>query len=179
MIEFITEYWEAIIAIMALITSLGGLFIAYKTFQVQRIHNIKMIKPILHIGQWDYENNIKVDLRNNGLGPAMIDKIYVKNKGGKTKNALYYWLPEKLPNEMNYKEYWTGHENFVVRPDFICKLIEIPIDTGVERQLKEREKIRRKLGKLVIVIEYSDIYGNRMPKYEKDLWLFRRDDNVN
>ncbi len=179
MIEFISKYWEAIVAVLALITSVGGLLVAFKTSRDQQIHNIKMIKPILHVDQWDYENNLKVDLRNNGIGPAVVNKLYVKHKNGKVKNALYYFLPDRLPGNMNYKEYWTGYENFVVKPDTICDLIVIPVDIKSEKQIKEREKLRKKIGKLTVVIEYSDINGNRMPKYERELWVFQRTDNVN
>ncbi len=178
--DFLLKNWEIIIAISALIISIFGGIITYLTFRTQRIHNIKMIKPILQIGQWDYENKTYIELRNDGLGPAMINNIYVKkSKKKKTKTCIYHWLPEKLPGEMNYKNYLTGHENFVIQANKSIALIEIPIDTSNNEQLEYREKIRKIISELKINISYSDLYGNKMTTLEKEFWVFKRKDHIN
>ena len=60
------------IASLALLTSLTSACISFYTFRLQRTHNIKSIKPILHVGQWDYENDLCVTLKNCGAGVAII-----------------------------------------------------------------------------------------------------------
>lgn len=62
--EIIKENWEAIVAVLALITAGWSTIISSRTFKLQREHNIKSVKPILQVGQWDYENMLCVDLRN-------------------------------------------------------------------------------------------------------------------
>ena len=172
-------YWEGIIACLALIVSTMSTIVIYKTFKLQRTHNIKMIKPIIQVSQWDYENNLLIDLRNNGLGPAHVDKVTVFKNELEEKTCVYHWLPQKLPGTMNYKEYWTGYEKFIVPTNTIFKLIEIPVDTEVKKQVKCREEIRSILRQLKIKIEYSDLYGNRMETYLKPFWVFSRSDNEN
>jgi hypothetical protein len=46
------------IASIALIFAAISVFISYKSLRDQRKHNIKSIRPILHVGQWDYENDL-------------------------------------------------------------------------------------------------------------------------
>lgn len=177
--DFITKHWEGIVAILALFTSAISTLIAFYTFRLQRTHNIKSVRPILHIGQWDYENNIYVTLVNLGMGIAVIKKVSVTNKVDDAKNCIYDWLPKKLSGEMNYKEYWTGYKNFVVQPGQVIKLIEIPVDTSKEYQKQEREKIRSILRQLTVTIAYEDLYENEMTLCQMELFHFSRNDNEN
>jgi hypothetical protein len=177
--DFITKNWEGIVALFALLTSAISTIIAFYTFRLQRTHNIKSVRPILHIGQWDYENNIYVTLVNLGVGLAIVKNVCVTNKVDETKNCLYDWLPKKLAGDMNYKEYWTGFKSFVVQPGQVIKLIEIPVDTSKEYQIQEREKIRSILRQLTIKVTYKDIYENEMTMCEMELFHFSRTDNEN
>jgi NADH:ubiquinone oxidoreductase subunit 5 (subunit L)/multisubunit Na+/H+ antiporter MnhA subunit len=179
MMNFFKENWEAIVAILALLTSFVSVIISYHTFKLQRTHNIKSVKPIVHIGQWDYENELIVTLVNLGAGLAMIKKISVRNKVDEFKNSIYDWMPKKLGNDMNYKEYWTGFKNFAVQPGQIIELIKIPIDTSKAEQVGTREKLRAILRQLTVCVTYEDIYEREMPKKEMELHLFSRTDNEN
>ena len=177
--EFVRNYWEGIVAILALITSAGSTYIAYLTFRLQRTHNIKSVTPILQVGQWDYENVICVDLRNSGAGIAIVKRITVTNKTDESKNCIYDWLPSKLPGTMNYEKYWTGYKDFVLLPNQVIELIRIPIDTSNTAQKKKREEIRSILRQLTIHIAYEDIYNNKMEDKNTELHHFSRTDNEN
>jgi hypothetical protein len=177
--EIIKENWEAIVAILALITAGWSTIISSRTFKLQREHNIKSVKPILQVGQWDYENMLCVDLRNSGSGIAVVKTILVQNKTDDTKNCIYDWLPKKLNGNMNYKEYWTGYKNFVIQPSQVIKLIEIPVDTEIETERKQREVIRSILRQLTVKITYEDIYENVMDDKNMELHHFSRTDNEN
>jgi len=177
--KFINENWEGIIATIALLTSVASALISFYTFKLQRIHNIKSVKPILHIGQWDYENRLLVTLKNVGSGMATVKKLTVYNTKGEGKTCIYDWLPNKLPDGMNYKEYWTPFSEFVVQSSEIIKLIEIPIDTIKKGQIETREKLRRILGQLTVEVIYEDIYENKMPIKKLHLSYFLRLDNEN
>ena len=177
--EFITKYWEGIVALLALITAVASTIIAYYTFKLQRTHNINSVKPIIHIGQWDYENRLIVTLKNVGYGIAIVKKLSVLNLKNECKYSINDWLPKTLPGKMNYKEYWTPYTVFVIQGGETINLIEIPIDNTKEKQRQEREKLRHKLGKLTVQVEYEDIYENLMPIKKMQLVHFLRDDNEN
>ena len=176
---FLEDNWEAIVAILALLTSVVSTIISFYTFKLQRTHNIKSVAPIVHVGQSDYENVLFVTIVNLGSGLAMIKKMYVRNKTDQIKNCIYDWLPKKLGNGTNYKEYWTAYKNFVIQPGQTIKLIEIPIDTKKSEQIEVREKIRAILRQLTVCVTYEDIYENEMPKKEMELYHFSRTDNEN
>lgn len=177
--KFIAEYWQGLIAFLALLTAIISSIISFYTFRLQRTHNIYSVKPIIHIGQWDYENNLFVTLVNLGSGLALIKSISVSNKTDEIRNCIYDWLPKKLPNDINYKEYWTGYKDFVVQPSQTIKLVEIPFDLGQMGHIECREKIRAMLRQLTISVVYEDIYGNKMPIHKMELFHFSRTDNEN
>lgn len=177
--DFIKEYWEGLVALLALITSILSTSIAFYTFKLQRTHIIKSIKPILHIGQWDYENSVFVTLKNVGYGIAIVKQMKIYNTKGESKTCIYDWLPKCLPGSMNYKEYWTPYTEFVVQAGETIKLIEIPVDTTKPKQVKTREKLRKILGQLTVEIVYQDVYDNEMPIKKLQLTHFIRTDNEN
>ena len=177
--KLITEHWQGFIAVLALLASSISTIISFYTFRLQRTHNIKSVKPIIQIGQWDYENVLYVTLVNLGAGLALIKSISVLNKTDEIENSIYDWLPKKLPDNINYKEYWTGYKDFVIQPSQIIKLVEIPFDTSKPEQVNCREEIRAILRQLTVKVIYEDIYENEMPKKEMELFHFSRTDNVN
>jgi hypothetical protein len=80
---------------------------------------------------------------------------------------------------LTYKEYWTPDRDFVVQPAEVIYLVKIPIDDGKPEQIEVREMLRAKISKLLVQLEYEDIYENKMPLYKRDLEFFSRKDNVN
>lgn len=178
--NFISKNFSTIIAILALLTSVASVVISIFMFRLQRIHNIKSVKPILHIGQWDYENELCVTIKNSGAGIAIIKKLSVLQKTTmQTRDHIYAWLPNKLEANVNYSKYWTPHTEFVIQPGEIIDLIKIPIDDRKPEQIVVREKLRVILSKLVVQLDYEDIYETRMPFKKMELEHFGRNDNVN
>jgi len=177
--KFITAHWEGVIALLALLTSVVSTIISFYTFRLQRKHDIKSVKPILHIGQWDYENRLFVTLKNVGSGIAVVKKMTIYNAKGESKSCIYDWLPNELPHDMNYKEYWTPYTEFVVQASEIIKLIEIDINISKPAQIEVRERLRRTLGQLTVEVLYHDIYDNIMPTKKMQLSHFLRLDNEN
>jgi hypothetical protein len=177
--DFISKYWQGIIALLALLTSVISVIVSFMTFKLQRTHYTKSVKPIIHIGQWDYENRIFVTMKNCGSGLAIVKQMKVLNKKNESKTCIYDWLPSKLPGTMNYKEYWTPYTEFVVQPSETIKLIELDIDTASKLEKKTREDIRRILGQLTVEVIYRDIYDNEMPIKRAELPHFLRTDNEN
>ncbi len=177
--DIIQSYWETIIAFCALIISLVTASTSILAFNQQRKYYIKSIKPIVQIVPWDYENSLRVDLTNSGLGPAIITSVRVLNLTGEEKSSIYAWLPAQLPGEMNYKEYWIPYKEFIVQPNKSTILIEIPIDKTKPEQIQEREHLRGLLRQLKVHIEYQDMYESMMEPEVADLLHFARTDNEN
>src|SRR5688572_10369164 len=69
-----------VIAIIAVLMSLASAIISYATYRIQRTHNIKSVKPILHIGLWDYESKLAITLKNCGAGIAIVKQYSVYRK---------------------------------------------------------------------------------------------------
>src|SRR5262249_4781364 len=143
--------------------SLASVIISTMTYSIQRTHNMKSVKPILHVGLWDYESKLAITLKNCGSGVAIVTHYSVYRKAdGSTLNNLYVCLPPKLKAGVNYSEYWTPNSDFVVQPSQIIDLIRIPIDVKVPEQIEERQRLRMMISDLVVNIEYLDIYDNKM-----------------
>lgn len=175
--SFIQDYWQGVIAGLALLAALYSTLLAFRTFRLQREHHIKSVKPILQIGQWDYENLLSIDVRNSGTGIAVVKLLTVSNRNNDKKNSIYDWLPSKLADSMHYSEYWTDSKNFVIQPGQIITLLELPVDITSEEQRIQREEIREILKNLTVRIVYEDIYENTMDIKEKALSHFARTDN--
>lgn len=109
----------------------------------------------------------------------MVKRVRVLNETEEERTSIYSWLPSILPGTMNYKEYWTGYKNFVVKPDRRIVLVEIPVDTSKQEERKERQAIRAILRQLTVLIEYEDLYGNAMKPKNMRLFHFGRTDNEN
>lgn len=177
--EFISNYWEGIIATFAMIAASVSSILSYLTFKLQRTHNIKSVKPIFHLAQWDYENNLIVDLRNQGPGVGIVKSIIVYKNKLEMKTCIFEWLPKKLPGEMNYKDYLTAYEDFAIKAGEIVILLELPINLEKNEEVVERENIRSILRQLIVEIVYEDIYGNPMNTLIKKLTLYSRNDHIN
>lgn len=177
--DFIKNYWEAVIAVCAMITSIYATVITFRSFKAQRKHNILSVKPLLHIAQFDYENCIKITISNNGIGPAIIKSIKVQKNEHEVKTSIFHWLPEKLPGKMNYKEYLTAYKDFVIKSGVTGIMLEVPINPKKEEQITTKENIRAVLRNLTVNIKYEDIYQNLMDTYSIKLDLYSRNDHIN
>ena len=166
-----------LISLFALIVSGLALFISYLTYKIQRLHNIKSLRPYIVIHPYDYEDRIKIELKNQGMGVAIIKEISVL-KLDESKPNIFKWLPEKLPDNMNYEDYFIGQPEFAVSPDLSLNLLEISFDKSIAKQIKVRNDIRKILGELSIQIQFTDVYDNNFT-FNKDLTFFNRTDNVN
>ncbi len=82
MIESMPKDYSGItLSVVSLLIAVISLFIALKTLLIQKRHNIKSIRPIIDILVGDYEDDIYVKLRNNGMGPAVIDELLCEYSG--------------------------------------------------------------------------------------------------
>lgn len=176
---FMAHNWEGVVAAFAMFAAVVSTYYAYRTFKVQREHNIKSVRPILHVAQWDYENSLRIELMNRGPGIAMVKSIEVFRDAGDIKTCIFDWLPMQLAEGMNYKEYLTAHKDFSMMPGDVDIMLELPVNHKIPGQRQVREQIRAVLRQLVVRVRYEDIYDNPMPLLEKRLHLYDRTNHEN
>lgn len=80
---------------------------------------------------------------------------------------------------MNYKEYFTRSGDFVLKQAGCVTMLEVPIDTSNEKEVQMRETFRGILRELTVIVDYEDVYENKMPEYKRSLKLYARVDNEN
>jgi hypothetical protein len=61
---------------MALIFSAISVFISYNSLHKQRKYNIRSVRPILHVGQWHYENDQCVTLYRTRIHDISISTTF-------------------------------------------------------------------------------------------------------
>lgn len=174
--NWLTENLEIFIASLALLISFGTGIISFLTFRIQRKHNRKSLKPIIYVALYDYSNCIRIELVNEGVGPANINKIEVKNNEHEIQNSIYECMPT-LPVGLSYDFYLLRHENIPCIQGKKITLLEIKFDLSKDTERKFRDEMRAVLCRLKITIYYKDIYDDEMPAYSRALELYARTDN--
>jgi hypothetical protein len=162
----------AVVALLALLISVLSVFFTWKALKHQRTHNSMSVRPLPYITVGDYENAIYVKIRNNGTGPLIVKSLLVP--GAEDPSApLVTNMPNLLPGVA-----WT---NFVgategrsipVAGEMVLLELSDP-NLGGRFQLS-RDKVRQALGDLSLTLDYTDIYGNKLPRCSRDLKWFHR-----
>jgi hypothetical protein len=94
--KFVTA-WTAIIAVLISFVAASS---AVVNTVMQRSHNRKTVLPIGHFSVGDYENRIFVSLRNDGVGPMIIDGVSVqRDADGKELGAA---LIDLMPDDISW-----------------------------------------------------------------------------
>ncbi len=174
LVNAVAAIGSAALAGVAVILSLISLYVSHAALKHQREHNRLSFLPLVYIVAGDYENQIFVKLRNNGTGPMIIKSIHIVGARDATK-PLVVEMPELHP-----KVSWT---NFVED----CTGRSVPaggdlvlVDLSSESSLSQgqftlsRDKVRLALGKLEIRVEYTDIYGTKLPTANRNFAFFHR-----
>lgn len=154
-----------IVAVLALIVSLCGL-------ASQRRHHVRSVKPLPIVTISDFEDSLKVELENNGLGPLVVKSIRVSH-GKETKPSLHAWMPPLSAGMI-----WTSAIGAIsgrsIAPGGRLSLIELDWNE-VEGEIAYtdfilmRDACRTILRELSISISHTDVYGTRLKAYERQL----------
>ena len=153
-----------------------SIIIAYKTLDNQKKHNMKSVRPIVDILIGDYEEDIHVKLRNQGVGPAIINEIVCEYFGNiavesTTWTSLIDLLGEPAFPSSKVTEYGTFVENINGRT--IAPGGEIVLVSLMDGNLDENHAIRSILKDTRIRVNYQDIYDNSFFA-ERELVFFGR-----
>lgn len=168
------------------IIALLGIFVTYKLGIISDKRNESNIlidqqkqRPLLHIDYLDAEDEINIFMQNKGNGPLLIDKYEVINM---ENNIDLKGLFFALPNENILYNNYTGNLNKIILSknekvdllSFKLSHFKDAKDFNIDSFNHDRESIRNALKKLKIVVNYKDVYDNKMPVYERSLVWFGR-----
>ena len=140
----------------------------YELYQ-QRVHNVKSVKPLAQVDLGDLPTQIYVYVRNNGMGPMIVDKVtFVKNGQHHSNIEDCIDIP---PSSYTY----------VLVSDVVKKLVLPGSHLMVfEKDFEDKadpliEQVRKMLTPITLRVDYKDIYDNKFT-VERDLeWFSRRE----
>jgi hypothetical protein len=165
---------SAVLAAVACIISVISLYVASSTLKHQREHNRLSVRPLANITVGDFEDWLYVKLENNGTGPLLIKVIRVIGATDPSE-PLINCMPELDPKVSwtNFIEESSGRS---MQPGGEIPLIELSSESSSSQAqfALSRDRVREALGKLKVEVEYTDIYGSKLPLALRDLDWFHR-----
>jgi hypothetical protein len=88
---------SAAAAFLALLVSAISVGISVWAVRSERRHNAPSVRPLAEVTVADYDDCLRVKLRNHGTGPMLIAAVTVSN-GKNTHPSLVEWMPQ-LPGD--------------------------------------------------------------------------------
>ncbi len=161
-----------VVAAIACIVSFASLYFSIKALKYQRHHNKLSVTPIPEVTVADYENSIRVKLRNNGSGPIIVKSVSVIN-GKESRASLIEWMPA-LPNNRHWTTFSHSLVNRSLLPGSELILLELTACASETGFAKCREKCRLALSVLIVEVDFTDVYKSAFLKYSKSLDWFGR-----
>jgi hypothetical protein len=160
----------AAMAVLAVIVSFISVILTTWTLYIQRLHDRKSVQPIGHISVGDYENDIFVKIRNDGIGPMIISRVSVKHSKGAAKNALIHFMPD----DISWNTFVDDVTGRAISPAGHITLLQLQEGLNDAAFIVSKRKVRQALSELVIECEYTNIYGEKMPLATRKLSWFGR-----
>jgi hypothetical protein len=161
-------------AIAALFVSSLSIVLAVGNFVMQRRHNRKSVQPIGHISVGDYENQIFVRLRNDGVGPMVVKNVVVRNReNGETKESIIDFMPT-LPGDYQWTTFIREMRGRAISANDYLTLILLEGGVQDRRFVSSRQIVRKLVSILSIEVTYENIYGELMEPASRNLDWFAR-----
>lgn len=154
------------LAILTILISVLALLLTWGQWHLQRVHNVKSVKPLGQIDLWDRQNLIYVYVRNNGLGPLIIDRLTFRE--GDTR---YSRIDECL--DLDPKSYMHIYVDDSVKRIILPNSHFIIFEASFEGNEREMNHVRRQLAPIRLKVEGRDIYDNKIT-IERDFQWFSR-----
>jgi len=152
--------------ILAIIISILALLATFYQLYLQRTHNEKSLKPLAQIDLPDYNKQLAVYIRNNGLGPLIIDRLLFVKDG-----QPYPAIDDCL--DLDPKSYMrvaiTNAVKRVVLPNEHLVVFETRFDEHEGEAVIDHA--RQQLAPIKLKVEFRDIYDNKM-SIERDFGWF-------
>lgn len=170
-----TEMWgQFVTSTSVIITLLLGLIAENRNITNIEIEQQKQ-RPLLHIDYTDREDEIRICMKNKGNGTLIIsDYKLIHTQTKKEYDGIYNACVRII--HRNYNNYTGNLNNTVLSPSEEIELFHFKKSNEDNEQAYDDSKqlIRQSLYEFEIVVEYRDVYDNKMPVYKRSLEWFGR-----
>jgi len=164
---------NTIIAALALVVAVASIVFAAKGLRTQRQHNKLSVRPLPFIACADYEDHLRVKVRNDGTGPLIVRSVDALLEGVKQHDELVSYMPE-LPPGLSWCNFSSGVVRSIPAGGELI-LLELKLDLTKQHHTHFRDLCRGVLQKITIVVNYSDVYEDNFDPVTRDLnWFGRR-----
>jgi hypothetical protein len=167
---------SALVALCALFVSAVSVAVSLMTMHIQRRHNVLSVRPLPELTMADYEDSLRIKIRNNGSGPMMLLSLSVSD--GETSALSIIELMPELPNGRVWTKFSHALVNRSLLPGGEIILLELTETQNEAGFPTVRDIVRAMLCKLTISISYTDVYNSIHPVYTKNLSWFGRNINT-
>mgnify|MGYP005777542553 CR=1 FL=1 len=154
-ISFINLDYDTLIAITsicAVIISIVSMIFTVIFSLLQLKHNRNSVRPISAIKFNDYEDEISVKIENVGTGPLIIKKMIFKNDYEES-STLISLMP---PIDQLWSTFTESVDGWTIPVGGQLVLLKIYPENN-----KTKTLVRKKLAKLTVYLEYTDIYNTK------------------
>jgi hypothetical protein len=163
---------NALAAFLALVVSAISVGITIWAVKSQRLHNELSVRPLAEISVGDYEESLRVKLRNQGIGPMIVKAVTVSD-GANVKPSLVDWMPD-LPNGRPWTDFTEEIRDRALAPGSEIVLLELTEEKEEAEFAACRDMVREALSRLTVNVEYTNVYNTVMPPRRRELSWFGR-----
>lgn len=167
------ENLNNIIASIAVGVSFLSTLLALWAVYLQREHNRVSVRPLPDLIFGDYENQIIVEIHNNGLGPMILVGVEILKDNTVLADNLIDLMPS-LPKGMRWDDFVKNLKNRVLAPGEEKTLIELSGNEKSKTFVNFRDKVRETLAPLTVKVYYKGIYDKKSRIFEQSLDWFGR-----
>lgn len=163
---------SAAAAVLALFVSCVSVWISVSSARSQRRHNELSVRPLAEVTVADYEDSLRVKLRNNGSGPMIVLTVTVSD-GANAHESLIEWMPA-LPQGRPWNTFSHALRRRTLQAGAEIVLLELTEHENEANFAVCRDRVRSALAPLTVNVEYTDIYDTVMRPCRKPLSWFAR-----
>lgn len=164
---------SAVAAFLSAAVAGFSLWVARSTLKHQRKHNVMSLRPIAEVTVGDWEETLRVTLRNNGAGPLAVTRLVAGN-GAEVRSSILDWMPD-LPDGIYWSNFAGKIDGRSLSPDRAIVLLELHGDATDGVFAAFRDEVRAALHPLTVNVEYTDVYESSLRPHRKSLeWFGRR-----
>lgn len=163
---------SAIAAGLAFLAAAAAAWISYSALKHQRKHGALTVRPLPEVSYVDYENQLRVKLRNNGTGPLVITRLVAGN-GNEVRDQVLSWMPN-LPGGLAWSNFSGNVDGRSIAPGGCIVLLDFVGDDQDTSFTEARDSVRAALMPLTVNVEYTDVYNTVMPPHRMSLKWFGR-----
>ena len=144
---------EVLVSVLALVVSFSLLVTNCIMIRIQVIHNMKSLQPECNIRCTEYNQSIRIEIWNCGMGNMTIDSIDVKdNETDTTYKSLYKIFPSDI--KLHYFSIDICGSSIAVNGHItLIEIKNFDKEEGFDR-------VRKILSRHTINVHYHDTYKN-------------------